>query len=132
MTEINVEGIDETVRFLSSLPAAVDRAGDDAAVDVGRVEVPRIRARAGQVGRREALAVRSVRASADGIVVAAGGGVPAAIFFGAEFGGGGRPRTRQFAPYRAGGHFLYPQLRDDEDRIVELFGDALDPVLGEF
>ncbi|NYE68861.1 hypothetical protein [Microlunatus parietis] len=131
MTDIQVEGIDEAVRFLSRLPAAVDRASDDAAADVGRVEVPRIRARAGQVGRREALAVRSVRASADGIEVGAGGGVPAAIFFGAEFGGGARPRTRQFAPYRADGHFLFPQLRDDEERIVDLFADALDPRLGD-
>lgn len=129
MTEIEVEGLTETMRFLERLPAAVDRAAEVGAAEAAGDEVPRVRARAGQVGRREALAARSIKADPDGIVVGAGGGVPAAIFFGAEFGGGGRPATRQFAPYNADGYFLFPQLRDDESMITEQVASALDPFL---
>lgn len=129
MAEIEVEGLDDTIRFLSRLPAVIEKAADAAAKDAAGDEVPRIRSRAGQVGRREALAARSVRSSPDGIVAAAGGGTPAAIFYGAEFGGGGRPRTRQFAPYNQGGYFLYPQLRDDEALMADRVFDALEPIM---
>lgn len=133
MTEIEIDGLDDTIRFLSHLPAAAERAAEEGAQDAAGNEVPRIRARAGQVGRQQALAARSVRTSPDGIVAGAGGGVPAAIFYGAEFGGGGEPRTRQFDPHRGtAGYFLFPQIRDDESMIIEQVAEAFDPILTEW
>lgn len=129
MDGFKVDGLAETERLLDRFPSMIENALEDAAPEILADEVPRIQARAGRAGRQARLAARSVRPGPDGIVAAAGGGVPAAIFYGAEFGGGGRPSTRQFPPHRGTrGYFLFPQLRDDEDRMVERFAEALDPV----
>lgn len=51
------------------------------------------------------------------------------IIWGAEFGGGARPATRQFRPWlgsgRGAGYFLWPAVRDDHDWIGDEYGDAL-------
>lgn len=134
MTEITITGLAGTERVLSRLPGIVEDAAEDAAGDVAANEVPRIVTRARSVGRQAQLAARSVRVGADGIVAATGGGVPAAIFYGAEFGGGGRPTTRQFRPFRGTrGYWFWPQLLDDADRIAEQVGDAgLEPAAAEW
>ena len=52
------------------------------------------------------------------------GNDPAAM--GAEFGGGARPRTRQFKPHRGqSGYFLYPTIRHETEHIIESLGDAV-------
>lgn len=58
-----------------------------------------------------------------------------AVWAGAEFGGGSRPRTRQFLPYLGtigGGYYLWPTIRDrsqaDLERSSEAVGDALDAI----
>lgn len=67
------------------------------------------------------------------MVGAAGTGVPAAIFYGAEFGGQRRPTTQQFKPFRGQqGYFMYPTIRDDDDRMVDAFDTALEAVEREW
>lgn len=58
-------------------------------------------------------AVASIKASASSTEARIiGGGPQAPMFFGDEFGGGARPRTRQFRPHRGrDGYALYPTLR---------------------
>lgn len=46
---------------------------------------------------------------------------------GAEFGGGARPRTRQFRPHLGReGYFLYPTIREQLPQIVEDMADAIE------
>lgn len=131
--QVEIDGLAETLRVLDRLPDLVDRLARDAGEASARDEVPRIKGRAARTGRVQALAARSVRAEGSQLVGAAGGGVPAAIFYGAEFGGGNKPTTRQFDPFRGQrGYWFWPQLRDDEGRLVENFATALDDLEQEW
>lgn len=131
--QVEIEGLAGTLRALDRLPDVLDRLAGDAGEASARDEVPRIKGRAARVGRVQALAARSVRVQGGRLVGAAGGGVPAAIFYGAEFGGGNKPTTRQFDPFRGQrGYWFWPQLRDDEGRIVSAYSDALDDLEQEW
>lgn len=48
------------------------------------------------------------------------------IIWGAEFGGGARPATTQFLPFRGNtGYFLWPTVREDDRMIQQEYSDAL-------
>lgn len=51
------------------------------------------------------------------------------VIWGAEFGGGARPTTRQFKPWRGNstgaGYFLWPTVRGDREFIEQAYGDAI-------
>lgn len=54
------------------------------------------------------------------------------VIWGAEFGGGGRPSTRQFLPHRGrDGYFLWPTIRDNGREIKARYSRALDKALQE-
>ena len=57
------------------------------------------------------------------------------VMWGAEFGGGRRPTTRQFRPWRGSGsdagYILYPAVRRNAERTGELYSEALDAALQE-
>lgn len=57
------------------------------------------------------------------------GGVVGDVIWGAEFGGGRRPSTRQFDPWRGSGqgagYFLWPTVRAEHDAILDEYGDAV-------
>lgn len=55
-------------------------------------------------------------------------GVPTRhVFYGAEFGGGRRPTTRQFLPHKGQtGYFLYPYARAHGDDFADRWADAVD------
>lgn len=49
------------------------------------------------------------------------------IFYGAEFGGGRRPSTRQFLPHKGQeGYFLYPYARAHARDYTDQWADAVD------
>src|SRR5687768_8949694 len=48
---------------------------------------------------------------------------------GAEFGGGARPRTRQFPPYRQEGYMLLPSLRVEERKLNTIMTNLIDQAL---
>ena len=130
---VDVEGLDSTLLFLAQLTAKIHTAGREGALEAVAQEASRVRARGASAGSQARLAARSVQTSGGSLLAAAGGGTPAAIFYGAEFGGGGRPRTRQFATHRGTrGYWFWPTLNADDERIVEAFADALDPILNDW
>ncbi len=51
------------------------------------------------------------------------------VIWGAEFGGGARPTTQQFRPWRGrdegAGYFLWPAVRGDRQFIADAYSDAL-------
>jgi Holliday junction resolvase RusA-like endonuclease len=52
------------------------------------------------------------------------------VFFGAEFGGGARPRTQQFLRHRGRkGYFFWPTVRKEKDNIAKEYLDAIQRVL---
>jgi len=52
------------------------------------------------------------------------------VFFGAEFGGGARPTTRQFLRHRGrSGYFFWPTVRKMKDKIAQDYLAAIDRVL---
>jgi hypothetical protein len=54
------------------------------------------------------------------------------VFYGAEFGGGRRPTTRQFLRHRGRqGYFFWQAVRDNKSYIVKEYSDAIDRVLKE-
>lgn len=54
------------------------------------------------------------------------------VFFGAEFGGGVRPRTKQFLRHRGRqGYFFWQAVRDNKSYIVKEYSDAIERVLKE-
>lgn len=54
------------------------------------------------------------------------------VFFGAEFGGGRKPTTKQFRPHQGRkGYWFWPQIREDEGRMLELWAKAVDQILSD-
>ena len=52
------------------------------------------------------------------------------VFFGAEFGGGARPTTRQFLRHRGrSGYFFWPTVRKKKNEIATAYLNAIDKVL---
>lgn len=55
------------------------------------------------------------------------------VFFGAEFGGGARPTTRQFTRHRGRkGYFFWPTVRRMKDQIAKEYLDGIDRVVSTF
>jgi hypothetical protein len=52
------------------------------------------------------------------------------VFFGAEFGGGATPRTKQFLRHRGrSGYFFWPTVRKEKENIAKEYLEAIDRVL---
>jgi hypothetical protein len=52
------------------------------------------------------------------------------VFFGAEFGGQARPRTKQFLRHRGrSGYFFWPTVRKEKENIAKEYLDAIQRVL---
>ena len=52
------------------------------------------------------------------------------VFFGAEFGGGATPRTKQFLRHRyRSGYFFWPTVRKEKENIAKEYLDAIQKVL---
>lgn len=115
----------KTLRDASSVIAsdvAVEAASRATSLGgAAKLVAPTIRAKRGDVPSVQMGGARKLRPGARQTV--------GDILWGAEFGGGSKPRTRQFERWRGSGpgsgYFLFPTVRDDEDQIMERYGDAL-------
>ena len=137
---IAVQGLDELRRELKKLDLTDDlkQANYDAAELVVRSAQSRA---SSKLERKAARSLKPSRAAAKAVVT--GGGAKAPFFGGAEFGAQqNRKRTspsgrtflghNQFQPWRGSGstagYFLYPAIRAETARIVEIYGDAIDRI----
>lgn len=133
---IVVEGWREIVRRLNRLPKVAQQELREQARAIAADEAARIQ-RAGASDDLQSQAVAQfVRARSDRVpnIVAtssrkagvSGGATVRQLFYGAEFGGQRRRTTQQFRPWRGRqGHWFWPQLREDEGRMVERWDMAL-------
>lgn len=123
---------------LTELRKALKEVGPEHAkemVKVGREVAKDIagqaRGRAQSLGGVAAKAASSVRPTAGATSAGVGFGGPSAPWApGAEFGGRGRPTTRQFQPHRGReGYFVYPTIRDNDKQIEKAYYDGLADVM---
>lgn len=85
----------------------------------------------GGVAAKTAPSVKATTERRNALTAGVGlGGATAPWAAGAEFGGGARPTTQQFQPYRGSGegagYFLYPTIRDEAEHIEDRYLGALD------
>lgn len=126
---------------LTELRKALKEVGPEAAkemVQVGR-EVARgvaadAKGKAQSLGGVAAKSAPSLRATAGSTSAGVSLGGPSAPWApGAEFGGGRRPTTRQFKPWRGNGpgagYFLYPTIRDNDESIERAYLEGIEDVL---
>ena len=135
--EIRAERAQDVLARLGSVPSRIDKAARKAAEKLADQEAPRIRTRAAGASRLAGRVARAVRArktgiAVDGNVTMSGKTVPAGdVFYGANWGGGARPTTRQFDPFRAGDYWFTSQIRDDAERISRTWDEVVDDVARE-
>jgi hypothetical protein len=55
---------------------------------------------------------------------------PSPLFYGAEFGGQGRPETMQFPPFQGQrGYWFYPARRANEDRFAQIWDKGIEQAM---
>lgn len=133
---VQVQGLTELRNALKEVGPESAKAMVKVGREVARDVVSEAKGRAQALGGVAAKAAPSLRASAGAKSAGVGLGGPSAPWApGAEFGGGRRPTTRQFQPWRGNGpgagYFVYPTIRDNEEQIVESYYDGLADVLRE-
>jgi hypothetical protein len=129
--EIHVEGLKRFLRVLSTLPKDLQNDTRDASQEIAGKLVSSARNAAHTPLQH--LASTTLAAKRDRIpTVTSKGKVRAGvraqdIFYGAEFGGGKRPTTRQFLPHKGRvGYFLYPTIRSEGSRYFDMWAAAVD------
>lgn len=130
----------EAFRLLDRLPADIQNRIIPRLAEAAADNATEIRAAASRVSRLAALAGRSVTSGRTGSTPYILGGGPGRlpsgrgtfgdIFFGAEFGGQGRPTTQQFPPYRAEGYWFFPTLNANNEQLGAELADVLDDLDG--
>lgn len=134
---IEVRGLKELKKALRELgpefQKGLRQAGKDVSIEVSK-EAKGAAQSLGGVAAKSAPAIRNTNLSSNLLgagVVINGDAYPYAL--GAEFGGGARPSTSQFQPWRGSGpdagYFVYPTIRRNSSKIEDRFLGALDDAL---
>lgn len=136
---VEIDGLREMQAVLRRMPKTAQAEARTQSQKIADTETTRIQ-RAART-RQGRLAARSVRSRRDRVPTVAAGGARTVrpgvrggdVFFGAEFGGRGRPSTRQFPPHRGRrGYFMWPTLRADTDRMFKQWSKAVDKIADEW
>jgi hypothetical protein len=138
---VEVDGLKETLRAFNKYGKEANKELREAAqAEVSKI-APALVAAGRRSGAQSALVATTVKAPRDRVPVIAAGGAkrvapsrkrrrkPSAgdVFFGAEFGGRGRPTTQQFRPHTGTrGYWFYPTLRRKIPALLDGYQDALD------
>lgn len=118
-----LRGYPEFVRAIDDIQKEFPRAMGETATNIARDWVSLAQAAAGEP--QQAFAARDLSAQSDGEGATITNDNPA--FFGAEFGGQGRPETMQFPPYQGKrGYWFYPTARENADRFNDQWATAVD------
>lgn len=118
-----IKGYTEFMRAISSITSDMPKEMATTANDIAREWVGL--AQSAATAPQQALAAQSLSYSADELGAQISADSP--LFFGAEFGGQGRPSTMQFPPYQGKrGYFLFPTARANADRFNEQWVKAID------
>lgn len=129
---VRVEGLRDLQAELRKIDLARDLR--DANKQAAEVVATAAQARAQGLGGVAAKTAPSVKAAAEqrrAKVTIGSNREPWAL--GAEFGGGARPTTQQFEPWRgsgsSAGYFLYPAVRSTREQFVDAYDKALEQLV---
>ncbi len=125
-----IDGLPGMLKRLSRLPKTAQAEIRQAAQAIADDEASRIRAAGEASSKQSSVVAQFIKSRRDRVpAISAGGsrktGLPSGatagqVFFGAEFGGQGRPTTQQFRPNTGTtGYFFYPTLRADSERMIQ-------------
>lgn len=133
---IEVENLQQVRAAFDAVAATVDQAAAGEISQWTAAQQNRLRMAASSSSRQARMVAGSIRARrslAGGTIEAggsgrlpSGGGSYGDVFFGAEFGGGSRPATRQFRPYRRTGYWFFPTLEAADHDLEAAAEDAVD------
>ena len=136
---VEVHGLTETTRAFRKYGKEANKEIRAASKRAVETVTPTLIAAMTSDSAQSRLVAGTVRAVSDRVPALAAGGakrvknstgasVPSGdVFFGAEFGGGGRPTTQQFRPHRGTeGYAFYPAFRKNFSRIIDAYYDGLD------
>jgi len=136
--DLEVRGLDEFVRVLGTIPRALDDEFKRVTVDIAND----LAAGARNAARTplQALAVRGLEVdTSDPPALVVGGtmvrpGTAAIdIWYGAEYGGGRRPTTKQFQPWLGQrGYFLTPVARERGSKYNDMYGAAIEKAMQDW
>jgi hypothetical protein len=111
----------QVVARMSQVQSRLPRATRDAAGDVAREVAARAQARANAQGSVHGHVSSGIGATSEGLTLNV---IEQPAIMGAEFGGGGRPTTRQFPPFTTAGYMVYPELNDPA--TLEFYADLIE------
>lgn len=136
-TALEIRGLNELLKALNKIPKDLQNNVRDAAQDIAFNLVSGAQAEAASPMQR--LVAGGLKAKRDRVPIVR---MPATgisgkkgvkytdIFYGAEFGGQGRPTTQQFEPHRGKrGYFLYPTARAQSKRNFKRWWEAVDKAM---
>jgi hypothetical protein len=132
--DVKIEGLRELNKALKEIGPAFPREMRSANKEVAGGVAKHALSNALGLGGVAAHVAGSIKPSAGVNSASVGiGGPTNPAAGGAEFGGGRRPTTHQFKPWRGSGpgagYFLYPAIREDADEIVADYMDALNNLI---
>jgi hypothetical protein len=125
--KIEILGLRDLQRELraadKAFPKELRAANKDAAEIVADATRASFASRGG-VAPKVAASVKALAQQRSASVKIGGARFPYAL--GSEFGGGARPRTRQFPRFKKGGYSLFPAIKDNREKVVDAYADAID------
>lgn len=125
--QIDVEGLKQFRRDLAEIDKGFVKELGQEYKQIGQMIQSGAAARASSLGGVAAKAADAVKATArtSDVSIKLSAGTRTPFAFGAEFGGGAKPTTRQFQPWKGNGadagDFLYPTIAEKSQQIVTEF-----------
>lgn len=125
-----IAGLDETMRAFRKLPKDVKAGADEQVRAIAKYVADQTTAAAST--RAERKAAGTIKAQKASVSLGGGGKRQAAgnMALGTEFGGRGRPTTRQFRAHRGrDGYFFWPTIRANSGTIKKKWDDLVEGLL---
>lgn len=128
---IQVHGLREFQQALKDLDDRMPRELAAANAEAAGVVAKEATRRGRSLGSTAAKAAGSIKAAKQQRAAAVSIGGPQFPFaLGAEFGGGRRPTTQQFQPWKGHtGYFLWPAVRETREQFMHAYERAIDDLM---
>lgn len=125
-----IDGLDVTMAKFRALPKAVREGADEKVREVTKFVATNAVSAAST--RAERKAATTIKAQKNTVSLGGGGkrNRAGSMALGTEFGGRGRPTTRQFRAHRGkDGYFFWPSIRANSAQIKQMWDDLVDELL---
>lgn len=129
MPVTDIQGYDEFMRDTARMQKELPARTRDSANEFASQWVQAAQSNTHTVQEQMAAAELMVNSSGEGSEIHCS----SPLFFGAEFGGQGRPETMQFPPFQGQrGYWFYPARRANEDRLAQIWDKGIEDAMSEW